>query len=226
MLQSIRAFLSPRGQVLFPYAFLLRIIIRYNFDFLHGFVIIIIVHKVDGSFHEDDDLKSKMDGYKISPQSGWIILRGWQFEVQNGWIQNKSTKWTDHPTRMTIWSPKQVHKVDESSHKDDNLKSKMDGYKTSPQSRRIIPHGWQFEVQNGWIQNKSTKWMDHPTWMTIWSPRQFHRVDRSSYKDDDWKSKMDGYKISSQDEQIILKDDDLKPKMDVDKTCPQSIPRG
>ena len=58
-------------------------------------------HKVDGSSYEDDDLKSKMAGYKKSPQSGRIILRG-RFEVQNGQIQNKSTKWTDLPTTMTI----------------------------------------------------------------------------------------------------------------------------
>ena len=59
---------------------------------------------MDGSSYKDGHLKSKMDEYKISPQSGRIILQGWPLEVQNGRIQNK------------------VHKMDGSSYEDDNLK--------------------------------------------------------------------------------------------------------
>ena len=148
LLQSIRAFLSPRGQVLFP----LRISIKKNNQIQFWFSTWIFyyyycVHKVDWSSYKDDD----------------------NIKVQNGRIQNKSTKWTGHHTRMMIWSPKwtdtkqvhkvdgssheddslkskmdgskQVHKVNGSSHEDDDLKSKMDGYKTCPQSGRIIPRG-------------------------------------------------------------------------------------
>ena len=71
------------------------------------------VRKVDGSSQEDENLKSKMDGYKTSPQSGWIIPRGWKFEVQNEQVHKvdgssqedenwKSKNWTDHPRRATI----------------------------------------------------------------------------------------------------------------------------
>ena len=79
-----------------------------------------------------------------SLQSGRIIPKG--FEVQNGRDieqvhkvdgssqndENLKSKWRDI---------EQVHKVDRSSQEDESLTSKMDGYKTSPQSGRIIPRG-------------------------------------------------------------------------------------
>ena len=142
--------------------------------------------KMDRSSQEDENLKSKMDGYKTSPQNGWIIPRGWKFEVQN----------------------EQVLKVDGSSQEDENLKSKMDGYKTSPQNGQITPRGWKFEVQNGWIQNKSTKWTDHPKRMKIWSPKwtdieQVHKVDGSSQEDENLKSKIDRYCTIPQSGRVV-----------------------
>ena len=66
---------------------------------------------MDGSSQEDENLKSKMDGYRPKP-----------------------TKWTDHPTRMKISSPKwtginKIHKVDGASLEDENYNHvhKVDG---------------------------------------------------------------------------------------------------
>ena len=132
----------------------------------------------------------KMDGFKISPKSGRIILQGWPLEVHNGRIQNK------------------VHKMDGSSYMDDNLKSK---------NGRIILQGWPLDVQNGRIQNKVHK-MDGSSYMDdnlkskngriilqggpldVQNGRiqnKIHKMDGSSYEVDNLKSKMDGYKIKS-----------------------------
>ena len=43
----------------------------------------------------------------------------------------------------------QVRKVDEPSQEDGNLKSKMDGYKTIPQSGRVVPRGWKLKIRHG-----------------------------------------------------------------------------
>ena len=187
------------------------------------------VHKVDGSSQKDENLKSKMDGYRTSPQSGRVIPRGWKFEVQNGRIQNKFTKWMDHPKRMKVWSSKwtspqsgqiilrgwkfevQNGWIQNKSTKwmDHPERMKVWSSKwTNPQSGRIIPRGWKFEVQNGRIQNKSTKWADYPKMMKIWSPKwtdteQLHKVDESSQEDENLKSKMDGYRTIPQSGRVV-----------------------
>ena len=47
---------------------------------------------MDGSSQEDENLESKMDGYRSSPQSGRTIPRGWEFEVQSGRVVPRGWK--------------------------------------------------------------------------------------------------------------------------------------
>ena len=62
------------------------------------------VHKVDGSSQEDENLKSKMDGYRTIPQRGRVVPRGLKFKIQHG------------------QTDAQVHKVDRESLGEENYK--------------------------------------------------------------------------------------------------------
>ena len=57
---------------------------------------------MDGSSYEDDDLKSKMDGYKISPQMDGSSYEDDNSKSKTGGYKIKSIRRTDHTTRVTI----------------------------------------------------------------------------------------------------------------------------
>ena len=79
-------------------------------------------------------LSPKRTDINQSPQSGRIIPEDENSKSKTNGYKPKSTKWTDHPRRMKILSPK------------------MDGYK--PKSTKWTDHPRRMKII------KSTKWMD------------------------------------------------------------------